>query len=95
MSEHKDKMNEISASLMKLFVADVFSRHNITDSEKRKLSKEQKDQIKEIVADLKDKVEDFLENQKTKKITEETFEPETPQNVTLRELLKKNKKKDD
>ncbi|MFY4774372.1 hypothetical protein [Metabacillus sp. RGM 3146] len=93
MSENKDKLTEISSTLMQLFVSDVLSKNNVDGESRRKLSDEQKEKLKSVVLDLQTKVESFLASP-TKKVTEDTKEvSEAPKNKTLREMLQD--KKDD
>lgn len=92
MSNDKLDLKEISQTMMQLFVQDVLSKNNISNETKKKLTDEQKEQLKKVVADLQSQVDEFVKGAKAKEEKTEKIE-ETPKNMTLREILK-NKKKD-
>ncbi|WP_226670624.1 hypothetical protein [Metabacillus litoralis] len=90
MSNEKLNLQEISSTMMQLFVQDIFSKNNITDETKKKLSDEQKAQLRKVVADLQAQVDEFVKGSKEKQ-TEETVVKEAPKNTTLRDMIKKKK----
>lgn|GEM_PF-5191231 len=92
MSNDKLDLKEISQTMMQLFVQDVLSKNNISNETKKKLTDEQKEQLKKVVADLQAQVDEFVKGAKAKEEKTEKIE-EAPKNMTLREILK-NKKKD-
>ncbi|MTH53209.1 spore coat protein [Bacillus mangrovi] len=83
-------LNDISSTLMQLFVSDVFNKNNITDDTKKQLSDDQKEKIKAVVLDLQAKVDEFLSAQ-TQKAAEEAAPAEAPKNTTLRDMMKNKK----
>ncbi|MGD6818939.1 spore coat protein [Metabacillus sp. 84] len=84
-------LNDISSTLMQLFVSDVFNKNNITDDTKKQLTEDQKQKIKAVVLDLQAKVDEFIEAQAKKKEDEEAPKAEAPKNTTLRDMLKNKK----
>jgi spore coat protein W len=78
---------------MQLFVSNVFKSHNVTDEEKRKLSPEEKQHIRQIVQDLQNQVNEFVEKTKQSTVTEEKVQ-EASKNTTLREILRRKKAND-
>ncbi|MCD7034999.1 hypothetical protein LRR81_12140 [Metabacillus sp. GX 13764] len=90
MSENKDKLTEISSTLMQLFVSDVLSKNKVDKESRRQLTDEQKEKLRSVVFDLQTRVDEFLTNP-AKKVTEDAKETEdAPKNKTLREMLQKN-----
>ncbi|KZZ83684.1 MULTISPECIES: hypothetical protein [Bacillaceae] len=87
----KENLNEISATLMQLFVSDVFNKNNITSETKKELSEDQKAKIKAVVLDLQAKVDEFLAVQNKKTEEAEKAPVEAPKNTTLRDMLKNKK----
>ncbi|AZB42399.1 hypothetical protein CEF21_08895 [Bacillus sp. FJAT-42376] len=87
----KDNLNEISATLMQLFVSDVFNKNKITEETRKELTDDQKAKIKAVVLDLQTKVDEFLATQNQKKAESEAPAVETPKNTTLRDMLKNKK----
>ena len=67
MSEKSKKNPSIlSNSLVDLMISDIFNRHGINETEKKSLSDEQKNMIKNIVDDLSTQVDKFVEGSKPK-----------------------------
>ena len=93
LSNDKLDLQEISQTMMQLFVQDVLNKNNISDENKKKLSDEQKDQLKKVVADLQAQVNEFVKGAQAKKEEPAEMVEETPKNMTLRDMLK-NKKND-
>ncbi|MBM7604037.1 spore coat protein W [Metabacillus crassostreae] len=90
MSNEKLNLQEISSTMMQLFVQDVFNKNNITEEKKNKLSDEQKAQLRKVVEDLQAQVDEFVKGSKQKQEKEEPVE-ETSKNTTLRDMIKKKK----
>ncbi|WP_078592716.1 hypothetical protein [Evansella clarkii] len=59
--------------LLDVYVDRLMKKHGIT-SEKVKVDKEEKERIREIVTNIQKEVENFLENQTAKKVTEADME---------------------
>lgn len=93
MANEKLNLQEISSTMMQLFVQDILSKNNITNENKKTLSDEQKMQLKKVVEDLQAQVNEFVTASQEKKVEEPVKEMEAPKNVTLREMMK-NRKKD-
>lgn len=93
MANEKLNLQEISSTMMQLFVQDILSKNNITNENKKTLSDEQKMQLKKVVEDLQAQVNEFVKASQEKKTEEPVKEMEAPKNVTLREVMK-NRKKD-
>lgn len=91
MSNEKLNLQEISSTMMQLFVQDVFNKNNITAEKKNKLSDEQKAQLRKVVEDLQAHVDEFVKGSKQKQEEEEPVEEEAPKNTTLRDMIKKKK----
>ena len=89
MSNEKLNLQEISSTMMQLFVQDVFSKNNITEEKKNKLSDDQKAQLRKVVEDLQAQVDEFVKGSKQKQ--EEPVEEDAPKNTTLRDMIKKKK----
>ncbi|TXC90718.1 hypothetical protein FS935_12470 [Metabacillus litoralis] len=89
MSNEKLNLQEISSTMMQLFVQDVFNKNNITEEKKNKLSDDQKAQLRKVVEDLQAQVDEFVKGSKQKQ--EEPVEEDAPKNTTLRDMIKKKK----
>ena len=89
--EKKLDLQEISSTMMKLFVNDVFNKNGITEEKRQTLSSAQKEQLKKVVADLQSQVDEFVKNSSKAKNAEEEVK-EAPKNVTLRDMLRNKKK---
>ncbi len=92
LSNEKLNLQDISSSMMQLFVQDVFNKNNISEENKKTLSEDQKEKLRKVVADLQAQVDEFVKNSKEKK-EEKPAAEEAPKNTTLREMMK-NRKKD-
>lgn len=79
--------------MMQLFVQDVFNKNNISEENTKKLTDEQKEKLRKVVADLQAQVDEYVKNAKEKKEEKPVEEVDTPKNVTLREMIQ-NRKKD-
>ncbi|APH05887.1 hypothetical protein [Bacillus weihaiensis] len=93
MSNEKLNLQEISSTMMQLFVQDVFNKNDITEEKKKSLSDEQKAQLRKVVEDLQAQVDEFVKNSKEKKEEKTEVQEEAPKNTTLRDMIK-NRKKD-
>lgn len=93
MANEKLNLQEISSTMMQLFVQDVLSKNNISNENKKTLSDEQKAQLKKVVEDLQAQVDEFVKGSKEKKEEDPVEKVETPKNMTLREMLKSRKDK--
>ena len=67
MANEKLNLQEISSTMMQLFVQDVFSKNNISNENKKTQSDEQKAQLKKVVEDLQAQVDEFVKGSKEKK----------------------------
>ncbi|WP_456275408.1 spore coat protein [Bacillus sp. AK128] len=67
--EQKKKPTIFSKSIVDLMVSDIFTRHGITKTNKKEISEEQKEMIKNLVTDLSEQVNEFVKTneQKTNK----------------------------
>jgi spore coat protein W len=92
LSNEKLNLQEISSSMMQLFVQDVFNKNNITDENKKTLTDDQKEKLKKVVADLQAQVDEYVKTAKEKKEEKPAAEA-APKNTTLRDMMK-NRKKD-
>ncbi|OAS83835.1 hypothetical protein [Metabacillus litoralis] len=93
MANEKLNLQEISSTMMQLFVQDVLSKNNISNENKKTLSDEQKAQLKKVVEDLQAQVDEFVKGSKEKKEENTVEKVEAPKNMTLREMLKSRKDK--
>lgn len=93
MANEKLDLQEISSTMMQLFVQDVLSKNNISNENKKTLSDEQKAQLKKVVEDLQAQVDEFVKGSKEKKVENTVEKVEAPKNMTLREMLKSRKDK--
>jgi len=93
MANEKLNLQEISSTMMQLFVQDILSKNNITKENKKNLSDEQKMQLKKVVEDLQAQVDEFVKSSQEKKKEAPVEEMEAQKNMTLREIMK-NKKTD-
>jgi spore coat protein W len=92
MGNEKLNLQEISSTMMQLFVQDILSKNNVTKENRKPLSDDQKAQLRKVVEDLQAQVDEFV-NASKKKTEQPAEEPKAPQNVTLREMLR-NRQKD-
>jgi spore coat protein W len=93
MANEKLNLQEISSTMMQLFVQDVLSKNNISNENKKTLSDEQKAQLKKVVEDLQAQVDEFVKGSKEKKEEKPVEKVEATKNLTLREMLKSRKDK--
>ncbi|MBO1511580.1 hypothetical protein [Metabacillus bambusae] len=93
MANEKLNLQEISSTMMQLFVQDIFSKNNISNENKKTLSDEQKAQLKKVVEDLQAQVDEFVKGSKEKKEEDPVEKVEATKNMTLREMLKSRKDK--
>lgn len=93
---NKENLYGLSSQLMEAFIADLFTKNQIDkDEAKKRISAEQRENLKQTVEQLKAQVEDFLQ-------TKTTYEAGTAQQKSaksdanpLREaIVKKSKKKE-
>jgi spore coat protein W len=92
LSDNKKNLEQISSSLAKLFILDAFNKHNVSSEHRRQLSDDEKQQLKALVGNLQNQVNEFLEKQNQPKIAKASKTPEPPKNTTLRDMLKNRKK---
>ncbi|GEL05329.1 hypothetical protein M2M59_12105 [Rummeliibacillus sp. G93] len=88
--KNREELYSLSNQFIEIFIADIFSKNKVNmDEIREKVSDEQREKLKSTVNQLKEQVEEFLQSQNTKKITEKETkeEPSSP----LREKLKKTK----
>ncbi|WP_078430604.1 hypothetical protein [Alkalihalobacterium alkalinitrilicum] len=85
MSNGFDPSNQ--KKLMEMVVGQVLKKHKVSRKD-IKLSKKEKEEIKEIVGNIEDEVQRFLENQ-NKQLTERDFANEN----TTQDLTNENKAK--
>ncbi|MDQ0230642.1 hypothetical protein [Metabacillus malikii] len=90
MSKNKLNLQEISSTMMQLFVQDVLAKNNISKENRKSLTDEQKEQIKKVVEDLQAQVDEYVKGTK-KTVDEENEVKETTKNTTLRDMLKNRK----
>lgn len=60
-------IDKVSKSLSDLIIADTFNKHGVTTDRTRGLTAEQKQQVKDLVEDLKKQVDQFLKVQSEEK----------------------------
>ena len=90
-NKRQEDLNNLSNQLLEVFVADIFSKNKVkVEDAKSRITVAQKEKLKETIDQLKDQVEDFLQNRNTKKVVsnEENLEQSTS---PLREKLKSKK----
>lgn len=93
MANEKLNLQEISSSMMQLFVQDVFNKNDIKEENTKTLSEDQKEKLRKVVADLQAQVDEYVKNTKEKKEEKSEAKVEAPKNTTLRDMIK-NRKKD-
>jgi spore coat protein W len=54
--------DKVTKSLSDLIITDTFLKHGITDDKRRNLTDDQKQQIRDLVEDLKQQVDQFVKN---------------------------------
>ncbi|GMA63630.1 hypothetical protein NZD89_27570 [Alicyclobacillus fastidiosus] len=59
-------MNEVTKGIGDLLISDVLSRHGIQRENRRPISEEQKQKIRELVEDLQAQVDQFMKQQSMK-----------------------------
>lgn len=92
MADKKLNLQEISSTMMQLFVQDVLNKNNINKETSKTLSDEQKEQLKKVVADLQSQVDEFVKGSKKTEEENSANVTEAPKNTTLREMMKNRKK---
>ena len=60
-------IDKVSKILSDLIIADTFNKHGVTPDRTKGLSQEQKQQVKDLVEDLKKQVDQFLKVQQDEK----------------------------
>lgn len=93
MADKKLNLQEISSTMMQLFVQDILNKNNINKETSKTLSDDQKTQLKKVVADLQSQVDEFVKGSKKTEEDNSATTTEAPKNTTLREMMK-NRKKD-
>ena len=91
VNKKQEDLYNLSNQLLEVFVADIFSKNKVkVEDAKTRITVAQKEKLKETIDQLKDQVEDFLQNRNTKKVVsdEEKLEQSTS---PLREMLKSKK----
>ncbi|MBD8067495.1 hypothetical protein [Bacillus sp. PS06] len=94
MGKNKEKLTELSSTLMEFFVADVFRKNNVTTDATNRLSDEQKAKIKGIVEDLKTQVDEFLAGNSSDVTPNQVKDALQPKKKTLREIIREKKQND-
>ncbi|MBZ5751005.1 MULTISPECIES: hypothetical protein [Metabacillus] len=90
MANKKKNLQETSSSIVQLFVQDILKKNGVTKENRINLSDEQKSQIKKVVMDLQEQVDEFVKGKN--KNVKQAEEIEDAMNTTLREMIKKKKK---
>jgi spore coat protein W len=83
-------LQEASSSILQLFVQDILQKNGVTKENRISLSDEQKAQLKEVVMNLQEQVDEFVKGKE--KSVKQTEEIEDTMRMTLREMIKKRKK---
>ncbi|MFC4320614.1 hypothetical protein [Litchfieldia salsa] len=93
VGQNKEKLTELSSTLMEVFVSDVFKKNNVSKETTHSLSEDQKQKIKSVVEDLKKQVDDFLAGNTAEASEEEVKEALEPlaKKTTLREIIRNKK----
>jgi spore coat protein W len=89
MANKKKNLQETSSSIVQLFVQDILKKNGVTKENRINLSDEQKSQIKKVVMDLQEQVDEFVKGKN--KNVKQAEEIEDAMNTTLREMIKKRK----
>ncbi|UII55480.1 hypothetical protein LS684_17880 [Cytobacillus spongiae] len=86
-----DKLNKLSKDLVSLHVKDVLKKRKERGIEVKSLSNDEKQRIKDLVKDLEQSVNSFVQKAKEgKEVTaEDAVKPKTKR--TLRELVRQKK----
>jgi hypothetical protein len=63
-----DESEKVTRSVGELLLLDVFTRHGIAEDNRRTLSPEQKQHIRDLVQDIKQDTEKFLQSQASQKV---------------------------
>jgi len=72
VKNNKEQLHGLSNQFFEIFITDLFAKHKVKPEEaKLKISDEQREKLRGSVEQLKEQVEDFLQNNKKTKITEE------------------------
>ena len=82
-------LQEASSSIIQLFVQDILKKNGVTKENRISLSDEQKSQLKKVVMDLQEQVDEFLKVKE--KNVKQAEEIEDAMKMTLREMIKKRK----
>jgi len=101
MSDSKDlelteQLTKLSQAMGDVVIADVFKKYDVKPEHRRQLSPEQKAEIKNLVEDIKARVETFLQQTTTQKVAapapaaEAAPAEEAPQAKRFRLRVKRN-----
>jgi spore coat protein W len=82
-------LEEASSSILQLFVQDILQKNGVTKENRMSLSDEQKTQLKKVVTDLQEQVDEFVKGKE--KSVKQTEEIDDKMRMTLREMIKKRK----
>lgn len=96
---NKDNLNQISDNLIKIYIKDLLRKNNVSSESGslKQVSPEEKKALKEIVDNLSNQVDTFLENSSNKNTESKSTESENTESDiksyegTLREKFKKIK----
>lgn len=89
-NSRKKELYNLSGQFMDLFISDILTKNKVNVSEaKEKITDEQRKKIKETVENLKSEVEDYLDSNSKKTVTEEDQDNKT--DSPLREKIRKRK----
>ncbi|AMW99803.1 hypothetical protein M3603_11220 [Rummeliibacillus stabekisii] len=87
---NREELYSLSNQFIEIFIADIFSKNKVNMDEIRsKVSDDQREKLKKTVDQLKVQVEEFINSNNTKSITEK--EPKEQPSSPLREKLKQAK----
>jgi hypothetical protein len=77
-------IDNVSKSLSDLIITDTFLKHGVSPGQTRSLTPEQKQQLKDLVQDLKQQVDKFLKVQQEEKQAVKRIDrlPDPPQSST-------------
>lgn len=90
---NKKELYNLSGQFMDLFISDILAKNKVDVNEaKARISDEQREKLKETVENLKTEVEDFLDSNGKKTITEK--DQETKKESPLRERFMRKKEAD-
>ncbi|MGG3888353.1 hypothetical protein [Metabacillus fastidiosus] len=93
------KLELISPEMAKLMVKQIFNKHNIKKEDFSKISKEEKERLKELAQNFKSEVDALLKNETNQKSEDKVkkeklkHKDETPKKMSLKDKIRQKRRR--